>query len=147
VSHRIESNKLKESSNNFTEKIYLDIYNFISNIIKNEKISNLDIYNFISNIIKNEKTWNNIVVYFDLKNRGRNPIKGPFPNSFLISKGNDRYKNYLVYIISQNQSISIERLFEVLNFTKRLRIGLILAIVDMYGDITYYTLSEVSLLK
>ncbi|MEM1625747.1 MAG: hypothetical protein QXV69_00405 [Sulfolobaceae archaeon] len=112
----------------------------------NEFIRN--IYKYIYYKIKNEKKekWDNIVVYIDLKLRGRNPIKGPIENSWFIPKGSNKVGT-LVYVLNENTSINPRDFFELLELSKRMRVQLVLAIVDMYGDITYYTLSEVSLVK
>lgn len=121
----------------------------MTRVSENEQSSLIrDINNYIYNKIKFEKNikWDNIVVYIDLKIRGRNPVKGPVENTWYVSKGSDKLDT-IVYVLSENTSINPKDFFEVLELSKRLRMQLVLAIVDMYGDITYYTLSEVSLVK
>jgi len=82
----------------------------------------------------------------DLKNRGRNVRRGPDKNSLLVKTGSKDYDT-LVYIVSQNQDLKLTELASWSDNKRRLSLETLLAVVDMYGDVTYYSFSALHKLK
>ena len=50
-------------------------------------------------------------------------------------------------IASETRPINLVRLIKLLDLSKSLGVNVVLAIVDKYGDVTYYSLEEINLLK
>lgn len=98
------------------------------------------------NIKSNLDVWNKISIIYDLRIRGKRTRLSKIDNAIEIidQKGNT---TDLVIIYSESSPLSITDLFRYLNLSKSLKVNIYLAIVDKYGDITYYNLSEVSLSK
>lgn len=90
--------------------------------------------------------WNKICVMYDLRLRGRRVRPSRINNVIEIINQNGTVTD-LVVVYSENTPLSVTDLFRYLNLSKSMKINIYLAIVDKYGDITYYNLSEVSLMK
>ncbi|QKR01022.1 ribonuclease BN [Metallosphaera tengchongensis] len=90
--------------------------------------------------------WNKLVVYLDLRMKGKKVSFLNLGSSLGISDKSNKL-NAIVFTISENENIDLNKVIEVLSFAKTMRIEALMAIVDKYGDITYYNLEEISLHK
>ncbi|MEM1629770.1 MAG: hypothetical protein QXE39_03600 [Saccharolobus sp.] len=91
--------------------------------------------------------WSKIDAYIDLKQRGRVVINGIDDNTLIIKdKENGKYIA-LVFIIDENEKINFKQILNKLQQSKLMNTELYLSIVDKYGDVTYYSLSEIKMIK
>ncbi|MEM4082494.1 MAG: hypothetical protein QXD91_01930 [Saccharolobus sp.] len=91
--------------------------------------------------------WSKIDAYIDLKQRGRIAINGIDNNTLIIKdKENGKYIA-LVFIIDENEKINFKQILNKLQQSKLMNTELYLSIVDKYGDVTYYGLSEIKMIK
>ncbi|MEM4041462.1 MAG: hypothetical protein QXN58_01415 [Saccharolobus sp.] len=91
--------------------------------------------------------WSKIDAYIDLKQRGRIAINGVDDNTLIIKdKENGKYIA-LVFIIDENEKINFKQILNKLQQSKLMNTELYLSIVDKYGDVTYYGLSEIKMIK
>ncbi|EWG07256.1 MAG: tRNA-splicing endonuclease subunit beta [Candidatus Aramenus sulfurataquae] len=120
----------------------------LEGIIRNVGISkdSSEISNYISsNYGKDALLWDKIVVYLDLRSRGKNPvISGNF--IWLKDKGSNGYRA-VIYVLTENQPINVTDLERILAMAKSLHVEVYISIVDKYGDITYYSIDETKLAK
>ncbi|EZQ03226.1 MULTISPECIES: hypothetical protein [Acidianus] len=123
--------------------------NEFSYIIEKLKDGNIT-SQLIDKLIKYYKTdkniWDEIVVYFDLKNKGKRVRKSKMSKVLEILDSSGKVKS-IVFIYMENQPIILDEIFKFLNMAKSLSLDVFLAIVDKYGDITYYSISSLSLAK
>ncbi|MCY0849643.1 ribonuclease BN [Sulfuracidifex metallicus] len=96
---------------------------------------------------KNDKSaWNKFVVYLDLRTKGKKvSISNIGPSLGILDRNNKL--TALILVISENESIDMEKIIDLVKFAKSMRIEIFMALVDKYGDITYYTLEEINLTK
>ncbi len=96
---------------------------------------------------KNDKSaWNKFVVYLDLRTKGKKvSISNIGPSLGILDRNNKL--TALVLVISENESINMEKIIDLVKFAKSMRMEIFMALVDKYGDITYYTLEEINLTK
>ncbi|ABP96404.1 MULTISPECIES: hypothetical protein [Metallosphaera] len=96
---------------------------------------------------KNDKSaWNKFVVYLDLRTKGKKvSISNIGPSLGILDRNNKLVA--LVLVISENESIDMEKIIDLVKFAKSMRMEIFMALVDKYGDITYYTLEEINLTK
>ncbi|AKA73595.1 hypothetical protein SULI_06425 [Saccharolobus solfataricus] len=91
--------------------------------------------------------WDKVDVFVDLKQRGRVTIDGIDEHSLIIKdKENGRY-TAMVLIVDENEKVSFKKILDKLHQSKSMNLELYLSIVDKYGDVTYYTLSEIKMSK
>ena len=91
--------------------------------------------------IDSDMLWILFIVYSDLRRKGKRVRPGPDPRVLYIERGDNVVE---MLVLEENSVVSPE---EILQFIKRaLSKGFepMIAIVDMYGDITYYEISKVS---
>ncbi len=116
----------------------------IRNVINQKDVSEIVDY-ISSNLGKDPLLWDKVVVYLDLRLRGKNPvISGDF--IWLKDKASNGYKA-LVYVLTENQPVSLTDLERILTMAKSLHVEVYISIVDKYGDITYYSIDETKLAK
>ncbi|AWR97243.1 ribonuclease BN [Acidianus sulfidivorans JP7] len=94
----------------------------------------------------NANIWNLLCVAYDLKLRGKKVRISKIKNLLEITDSKGKVTDIII-IYSENMPLVISDLFKYLDLSKSMRLSVYLAIVDKYGDITYYNLSEVSLTK
>ena len=83
------------------------------------------------------------IVVNDLKQRGRKAtVSGKY---IFISMSNEL--EYVIYPINENKIIDVKELENFVDFSNKIKKKGVMAIVDMYGDVTYYYLSEIKLGK
>jgi tRNA-intron endonuclease len=93
-----------------------------------------------------ENGWNKLVVYLDLRMRGKRLANSNIPNVVSVVDRSDKPTTF-VMIASETRPINLVRLIKLLDLSKSLGVNVVLAIVDKYGDVTYYSLEEINLLK
>jgi len=122
----------------------------IDEIIKKFQID-LDIDEIIDYVKKNydkdRLIWDKIVVYIDLKNKGKRISLSKSQDFIFIEKKNSNEHRSLVYVLTENQPILVSDLEKIIKLSKSLRVDVYLSIVDKYGDITYYNVDETKLTK
>lgn len=83
------------------------------------------------------------IVSNDLKQRGRKTtVSGKY---IFISMSNEL--EYIVYPVNENKVIDVKELENFVDFSSKIKKKGVLAVVDKYGDVTYYFLSEIKLGK
>ncbi len=110
------------------------IYNFIINY-STETLNELP----LSSI-----SWDTLDVYIDLRQRGKIVEEGN--DKTLIIKEKNK-KSTLVLIINESDKINFKYILEKLQQARNMNVELVISIVDKYGDVTYYNLSEIKMIK
>ncbi|BEP16981.1 hypothetical protein PYJP_03330 [Pyrofollis japonicus] len=89
--------------------------------------------------VSNPYAWVEFEVYLDLKRRGRHPVPGPRPHTLLLKKrkNENKYTHY-VLVLEENRPVTLETLYSFIREAYSNDWEPVLAIVDRYGDITYY---------
>lgn len=95
-------------------------------------------------LTKNPYAWVEFEVYYDLRKRGKLPVPGPRPHSLLLrrSKKDPRYTHYIL-ILEESRRIEIETLTSFVEEALHNQWEPLVAIVDRYGDITYYSVRSI----
>ena len=83
------------------------------------------------------------IIVNDLKQRGRKAVVSG--NYIFISMANEL--EYIVYPVNENRIIDVKELENFVDFSNKIKKKGIIAVVDKYGDVTYYFLSEIKLGK
>ncbi len=120
------------------ELLYLT-YNGLAEVY-DEKGGKLGFQELISIFtLSNPYTWVEFEVYLDLRKRGKIPVKGPRPHTFLLrrSKKAKEYTHYIL-VLEENRPVKIATIYSFVEEALKNNWQPILAIVDRYGDITYY---------
>lgn len=93
---------------------------------------------------KNPYAWVEFEVYYDLRKRGKLPVPGPRQHSLLLrrSKKDPRYTHYIL-ILEESRRIEIETLLSFVEEALHNQWEPLVAIVDRYGDITYYSVRSI----
>ncbi len=83
--------------------------------------------------------WVEFEVYIDLRKRGRILSIGPKPNTLLMKKSKSKqYYEYYILILEENKPIPLRILKDFIEEARKNSWKPIIAVVDRYGDITYY---------
>ncbi|ABM80803.1 hypothetical protein [Hyperthermus butylicus] len=92
--------------------------------------------------ILNPYAWVEFEVYLDLRRRGRIPVPGPRSHTFLLrrSKRDTKYTHYIL-VLEENRPVSLSLINSFVEEALKNNWEPILAIVDRYGDITYYSVT------
>ncbi len=79
-------------------------------------------------------------VYLELRRRGRLPIPGPRENTLILirSRRNPRQTHY-VLVLEEGRLVRVSQLALFVEEARRRGLEPLLAIVDRYGDVTFYT--------
>jgi len=121
------------------EALYL-LYTGKAEIVDSDgnKLSFKDLITVLSR--DNPYAWVLFEVYYDLRRRGKLPTPGPRPHSLLLrrSKRDPRYTHYIL-VLEESRRIPAEQLLSFIEEAAKNGWEPVLAIVDRYGDITYYT--------
>lgn len=134
--------------NYYFEKLY-EYYFKHKNIIIYIKGKVSDIQDIFDIMIQNKLyLWNLFVVYVDLRNKGYKVSIGNFDNSlYIYSRYNKENIKQVVFVLDENQEIDFEKVNQFISVAKQYNAECLIALVDKYGDITYYNLKEVNLIK
>ena len=130
------------------EALYL-LYKNKANIMKDGKnISFEEAFNIFSS--KTERLWERFIVYMTLREKNYIVRKGYGKEyDFLLYKKGSNYKEdyakYIVTILREGLSIPIKKLDEMLDFARRMRKELVIAIIDGNGDVSFYKASKVKI--
>ncbi|MDT7875960.1 MAG: ribonuclease BN [Sulfolobus sp.] len=82
------------------------------------------------------------IVINDLKYRGK---KSKSSGGYIFVTNNN--ENYVIMILNENKPLSIKKIEDFVSFTSKIEKRGVIAIVDKYGDVTYYSISEIKLNK
>lgn len=91
-----------------------------------------------------EMFWPRLIVYTDLRDRGR-LLKPIGENSYLVKHKDNTLK--LLLVMEERVPVSIEDIMEQVEKARKNNLSLIMAIVSLQGDLTYYEVSNVELSK
>ncbi len=84
--------------------------------------------------------WVKLEVYIDLRKRGRILSPGPRPNTLLMKrKKSEPYYKIYILILEENKPIPVSLIEAFIEEARKNSWEPLIAIVDRYGDITYYT--------
>lgn len=86
--------------------------------------------------------WDKFSVYVDLRERGRISTEGPFKEALEIVT--DNLNSDLIFIVQDARPVGASRLVEWSEFSKRNNRNMHLAVIDKYGDVTYYNVERIS---
>ncbi|MUM64481.1 hypothetical protein D1867_04285 [Acidianus infernus] len=115
--------------------------------IMSNKISDKDLQALQAIYGSDKHFWNKISVIVDLKLRSKKAkISNKFDNVIYLQDSSEKVIG-IVVIYNENEPLKINEIFKYIEMAKSSNIDAYLAIIDKYGDITYYNLSEVSLSK
>jgi tRNA-intron endonuclease len=90
----------------------------------------------------NPYAWVEFEVYYDLRRRGRIAMPGPRQHTFLLrkSKKDPRYTKY-VLVLEESRRVTLDQLNKFVEEALHNNWEPVIAIVDRYGDITYYSIT------
>ncbi|WP_373469144.1 hypothetical protein [Acidianus infernus] len=115
--------------------------------IMSNKISDKDLQALQAIYGSDKHFWNKISVIVDLKLRSKKAkISNKFDNVIYLQDSSEKVIG-IVVIYNENEPLKINEIFKYIEMAKSSNVDAYLAIIDKYGDITYYNLSEVSLSK
>ncbi|BCU67318.1 hypothetical protein HS7_07550 [Sulfolobales archaeon HS-7] len=132
----------------FKDKRYRDVFEILYLLFKSKlniimKGKKSEFQEIILSLYRRDITlWKKFIVYVDLREKGRVLEDGPFESSLLLLTSKEGEPYAVIYIVSENEEIYPSKIFEILRFSRKNSKELFLAIIDKYGDITYYNLSE-----
>ncbi len=91
----------------------------------------------------NPEVWVKVEVYMDLKRRGRIVVPGPRHNTLLV-KLRKRSPNYDYYVLvtEERRPIKLSLITSFIEEASKNGWTPLIAVVDAYGDVTYYTPSR-----
>ncbi len=86
--------------------------------------------------------WITFSTFLDLRRRGKIPEPGSSPNELVIDS-----EGMCVYVYEENAIVTPEELVSITESSMRRECRAVIAVVDMYGDVTYYEVSKMSFPK
>jgi len=79
-------------------------------------------------------------VYVELRRRGRLPIPGPRSDTLLLIRSRRRpTPTHYLLVLEEGRPVKVSMLEEFVEEARRKNLEPVLAIVDRYGDVTFYT--------
>ncbi len=89
---------------------------------------------------RDPRVWVKVEVYKDLRRRGRIVVPGPRPGTLLVKlrRRSPRY-DYYVLILEERVPVKLSTIMSFVEEAMKNGWTPVLAIVDDYGDVTYYT--------
>ncbi len=93
-------------------------------------------------IFGGKELWIVFSTYLDLRKKGKIPKPGLEPNELYLEK--DRV---CVYVYEENSIITPEEVISLVEKSSRRECSAVIAVVDMYGDVTYYEVSKINFPK
>ena len=82
------------------------------------------------------------IVINDLKQRGK---KGKISGKYIYLESGSR--KYIIKTLNENKKVSVKEIEDFVAFSSKVDKESVIAIVDKYGDVSYYFLSEIKLNK
>jgi len=129
------------------EALYLFIKGKIALKRGDKRLDLRDALKLLSN--KTQNLWLGFTVYANLRDRGYIVKKG-FTDAeveFRVYERGDKPglkpAKYIVRVISEGRVLSVREMLDMIQYARRLRKELILAIVDANGGVTYYSANQV----
>ncbi len=121
------------------ELIYLvQNYNVLPLTIDGKSVKSLD--ELLREIgSRNSNVWVQYEVYFDLKRRGRIAIPGPRELTLLVYNRKQGKFTHYILVLEQGSRVPISLIRSFIEEAFKNDWEPVLAIVDAYGDITYYS--------
>ncbi len=92
--------------------------------------------------VGNRNLWILFSTYLDLRKRGKIPEFGAEPNELVIDR-----ERTCIYVYEENAMVTPSELLSIVEKSIRKECRAIMAVVDMYGDVTYYEVSKMSFPK
>ncbi len=142
IIEKLDKNKV---TSQFKEGEYLTIvealwlvYSKNKKLVYNDRV--LEVEDLLK-IAKNDFVWIVFTVYNDLRNRGKK-VEVLGDNLLLMRMGT---KNIDVYVLEENNLVSLNRLIELIEISHRRGRDVVFALVDKHGDVTYYSTSPITL--
>ncbi len=86
--------------------------------------------------------WITFSVYLDLRRRGKKPEPGLAQNELVLE--NERMR---IYVFEENAPITPRKILELVERCLKQGYKVIVAVVDMYGDVTYYEVDKMKFAK
>ncbi len=88
--------------------------------------------------------WILFTVFVDLASRGRRIRRGYGERSIIVEHGGERY---MVYVTEEGAEVPVITLLSWIEGSQHKNLIPVIAVVDMYGDVTYYQAIGMSLKK
>jgi tRNA splicing endonuclease len=104
----------------------------------------LDVKELFKRYARGDLWWILFTVFTDLASRGRRVRKGYGERDLVVEHGNNRYR---VYVTEEGAEISMITLLSWIESSHHKDMIPVIAVVDMYGDVTYYQTSNINLRK
>lgn len=124
----------------FVEVAYL-IYTGRAEIF-DDKGNKLSFEDFFSNYCSDRKAWILFTVYFDLRKRGKRAKPGLTNSDIIVEHQKESMR---IFVTEENTQLSLQTIIEWIEDSLRKGYKPLMAVVDMYGDVTYYELSKINL--
>lgn len=86
--------------------------------------------------------WPMLTVFKDLRDRGRR-VRVVEPMKFLVKDKNGDLR--LIYVLEERSPVSIDKILETIIEARRNNLKATIAVVSLYGELTYYEISQVEL--
>jgi tRNA-intron endonuclease len=83
-----------------------------------------------------------LLVLLDLTKRGRKVVPGATENDLVLLN-----EKVVIHVLDEDADISVEELYNMVDNAIKQGYRFIIAIVDMYGDVTYYEVTKISFPK
>ncbi|RLG88621.1 MAG: hypothetical protein DRO15_02410 [Thermoprotei archaeon] len=99
---------------------------------------------FFSKYSSSRRAWILFTVYFDLRKRGKRAKPGLSDSDVIVEHQRDSLR---IFVTEENTQLSLRTIIEWIEDSLRKGYKPIMAVVDMYGDVTYYELSKINLPK
>ena len=126
----------------FVEAAYL-IYTGKAEIF-DDKGNRLSFEEFFSKYCSDRRAWILFTVYFDLRKRGKKAKPGLTNSDIIVEHQKESLR---IFVTEENTQLPLRTIIEWIEDSLRKGYKPLMAVVDMYGDITYYELSKISLPK
>ncbi len=119
--------------------VYIAYYLYIGCAeVYDDKGTKLTLSELFEKFSSEKNLWIVFSVYSDLRRRGKKPEIGLDINELCLDECKTR-----IYVFEENTLVKVETLNELIDKNIRQNSRVIIAIVDMYGDVTYYELNRI----
>ncbi len=104
--------------------------------VVDEKGRKVDLEEFVK-IFGDRNLWILFSTYLDLRRRGKVPDVGVEPNELVIDR-----ERVCIYVYEENAKVRPSELLSLVERGLRKDCRVMIAVVDMYGDVTYYEVTK-----
>ncbi len=105
-------------------------------IVLDENDREMSLHEFVSRF-SNPSFWITFSTYVDLRKRGRRVEPGLLDNELVIED-----RKLKIYVFEECVPIHIEKLMQLVDTSIRQGYKVVIAVVDMHGDVTYYEVDK-----